>query len=93
MIDFWKDMCEKTKAALQHQSGSIVGTGTAVKPVRRPEASTVYKSSSSGANSSDDSSYHYTAKGKDKLGNNQEKRVRRKEIVTLSSDSSCHYEE
>lgn len=84
------EMCEKTKAALQHQSGSIVGTGTAVKPVRPPEASTVYKNSSSGANSSDDSSYTYAAKGKNTLGNNHEKRVRTKEqeIVTLSRDSS-----
>jgi hypothetical protein len=34
-------------------------------------ASTNYKSSSLGANSSDDSSYDYTAKGKEKLSNKQ----------------------
>jgi hypothetical protein len=33
MIEFWKDMCKKTKAALQHQSNSIIRMGTAVKPV------------------------------------------------------------
>jgi hypothetical protein len=34
MIEFWKDICKNTKAALQHKSSSIVRTGTAVKPVQ-----------------------------------------------------------
>jgi hypothetical protein len=88
-------MCKKTKAALQHQSNSIIRMGTAVKPVWPSEASTMYKSSSLGVNSSNYSSCANTPKGKDKFGNNHEKwvRMKEKEIVTLSSDSSMCYEE
>jgi small-conductance mechanosensitive channel len=34
MIEFWKGMCEETKASLRHQSVNVVGTVAAVLPVK-----------------------------------------------------------
>jgi hypothetical protein len=101
-IELWKGMCEQTKAALIRQSANVVGTGAAVLPVQPRKASsstkpgkTVFdvdisnKSSSSEADSCDSSSYSGSMRnGKENLGNNYQKRGRKKEFISLSDESS-----
>lgn len=94
MIEFWKGMCEETKAALRRQSANVVGMGAAVLAVQPAKARTTIKpgktvlnvdttnkSSWSEADSSDSSSIGSMANGKDNLGNKCQKRVRMKEVV------------